>query len=147
MFEVPESWAFLSDTNAAVSGGRRLVVYSDATNSDTNVFLLITPVRGDYTQLGSFGTLDAVQDTIVPRGPDIQSEVIASSSSAGRYNYEYTVQVPNQPKRHLRTIFTLMSDNIVTFNAQAREEDYTSDVATVLRDIAATFSTTKLSAA
>lgn len=145
-FEVPPDWTQLSDTTSAVSGGRRLVVYSSPTDADFNCFLLLTPVRGDYTSLGSFGTLDSVQDTIIPRGEDIDSKLISSSSSSGRYTYEYTILVPGQPRRHLKTIFSLAADNIVTFNVQTREETYSPEVAKISDAIMATFSIGKRSA-
>lgn len=145
-FAVPPDWKMLSDTTAAVSGGRRLIVYSSPTDTDWNCFLLLTPVRGDYTSLGSFGTLDSVQDTIIPRGEDIDSKLIASSASSGRYVYEYVISVPGQPKRHLKTIFTLVADTIVTFNIQAREESYTPDVAATSEKIVSSFAVNKRSA-
>jgi len=141
-FRVPGSWE-ASDSRSVSSGGRRLVVYADPASADTNVFLLVTPVRGDYTSLGSFGTLDAVQDTIIPSGPDIDATIVKAFSSPGRYHYEYTIQVPDQPKRHLNTVFTLINDNIITFTTQAKEQDYTA-VAANLKTIEDSFTLTKL---
>jgi len=140
-FEVPADWQ-ASDTRAVSSGGRRLVVYADPTNSDTNVFLLITPIRGDYTSLGSFGSLDSVQDTIIPRGPDVESDMLKAFTSPGRYNYEYTIVVPDQPKRHLNTVFTVVADNIVTFTTQATEADFPKAQAN-LATIASSFALAK----
>jgi len=145
-FTVPPDWEKLSDTTAAVSGGRRLVVYSSPADSDWNCFLLLTPVRGDYTSLGSFGSLDSVQDTIIPRGEGIESQLIASASSSGRYVYEYTLSVPEQPKRHLKTIFSLMADTIVTFNIQALEDTYTPDIAKISEAILSSLAISKLGA-
>lgn len=143
-FSVPAEWKLLSDSANENLGGRRLVVYSDPDNTDINCFVLITPVRGDYTSLGSFGTLDAVQDTVIPKGAGIESDLISSASSAGRYTYEYTISVPEQPKRHLTTVFSLLNDNIVSFNVQSRETDFSPDVAKTLGSIVNTFAIKKL---
>lgn len=145
-FVVPEDWKKLSDTTAAVSGGRRLVVYASPTDNDFNCFLLLTPIRGDYTSLGSFGTLDSVQDTVIPRGEGIDSQLIKSSSSTGKYTYEYTLGVPDQPKRRLKTVFSLMSDTIVSFTVQSLEENYTPSVGTTSDGIISTFALNKRAA-
>eukprot|EP00631_Chrysoreinhardia_giraudii_P003771 CAMPEP_0197423982 /NCGR_PEP_ID=MMETSP1170-20131217/24002_1 /TAXON_ID=54406 /ORGANISM="Sarcinochrysis sp, Strain CCMP770" /LENGTH=210 /DNA_ID=CAMNT_0042951443 /DNA_START=65 /DNA_END=697 /DNA_ORIENTATION=- len=137
-FSVPTEWTKLSDTTQSVVGGRRLVVYASPDDTDWNVFLLLTPIRGDYTSLGSFGTLDAVQDTIIPRGDGIDAQLISSASKSSTYVYEYTLAVPNQPKRHLKTIFSLVADTLVTFNVQALEDTYTPDVAKISESILST---------
>ena len=137
-FQVPPSWQGSDTRQASGLGGRRIIVYSDPNNADTNAFLLLTPVRGDYTSLGSFGTLDSVQDTIIPSGPNIVTDVLTAKTSPGRYNYEYTIEVPDQPKRHLNTIFALTADTIVTFTTQATASDY-DGVVSDLSAIASTF--------
>ena len=59
--------------------------------------------------------------------------------------YEYIVQVPEQPKRHLTTIFMVVSDCIVTFNFQAKQSDYNGDVPGLAKTVAASFKTGKAS--
>ena len=125
-FDVPDRWVQLSGD---VSGGRQLVLYADPDNSDTNAFVLITPVRGDYTSLGSFGSIEVVQATVMPFGDGIEYTGVTSEASTGKYTYDYEVSVPSQPKRHLKTVFMVVSDCIVTFNFQALAADYTPDVA------------------
>ena len=125
-FDVPDKWVQLSGD---VSGGRQLVLYADPDNSDTNAFVLITPVRGDYTSLGSFGSIEVVQATVMPYGDGIEYTKVTSEASTGKYTYDYEVSVPSQPKRHLKTVLMVVSDCIVTFNFQALAADYTPDVA------------------
>ena len=125
-FDVPDRWVQLSGD---VSGGRQLVLYADPDNSDTNAFVLITPVRGDYTSLGSFGSIEVVQATVMPYGDGIEYTKVTSEASTGKYTYDYEVSVPSQPKRHLKTVLMVVSDCIVTFNFQALAADYTPDVA------------------
>ena len=139
-FSVPESWVRL---NGDVAGGRQLVLFADPGNSDTNAFVLITPIRGDYTSLGSFGNLETVQETVMPPADGIEYNLVSAAASTGKYTYEYKIQVPNQPKRHLTTIFMVQSDCIVTFNVQAKEEDYTPAVASLSKTIVDSFKTGK----
>ena len=141
-FSVPADWVKLSGDPG---GGRKMELYADPNNADTNAFALITPVRGDYTSLGSFGSVEVVQDTVMPAAPDITYDVIKSEAQTGKYVYEYIVQVPEQPKRHLTTIFMVVSDCIVTFNFQAKQSDYNGDVPGLAKTVAASFKTGKAS--
>ena len=141
-FSVPADWVKLSGDPG---GGRKMELYADPNNADTNAFALITPVRGDYTSLGSFGSVEVVQDTVMPKAEDITYDVIKSEAQTGKYVYEYIVQVPEQPKRHLTTIFMVVSDCIVTFNFQAKQEDYNGDVPSLAKSVSASFKTGKAS--
>ena len=141
-FSVPSDWVKLSGDPG---GGRKMELYADPNNADTNAFALITPVRGDYTSLGSFGSVEVVQDTVMPKAEDITYDVIKSEAQTGKYVYEYIVQVPEQPKRHLTTIFMVVLDCIVTFNFQAKQEDYNGDVPSLAKSVSASFKTGKAS--
>ena len=48
-FLVPQAW---SKTEQDLPGGRRLVAMADPQDSNSNVFLLYTPIAADYTSLG-----------------------------------------------------------------------------------------------
>ena len=78
---VPADWVKLSGDPG---GGRKMELYADPNNADTNAFALITPVRGDYTSLGSFGSVEVVQDTVMPAAPDITYDVIKSEAQTGK---------------------------------------------------------------
>ena len=69
--------------------------------------------------------------------------LLRDEAAAGKYTYEYVFTVPNQPTRHMTTIFTLASDNIVTFRTQTKEADFTK-VKASLQDILGTFAIKKL---
>ena len=140
-FQVPSDWVKLSGD---VTDGRKMALYADPANADTNAFALITPIRGDYTSLGSFGSVETVLETVMPGADGISYEVIKAEAQSGKYVYEYTVQVPDQPKRHLTTIFMVVADCIVTFNFQAKQTDYTKDVSALSKSTAATFKTGKI---
>lgn len=61
--QLPEGWA---PSTSFINGGQKLVAASDPADTDTNVFAAFTPLRGDYTSLGSFGNIDYVANTILP---------------------------------------------------------------------------------
>jgi len=44
---------------------RRLVLYVAPGDPDTNVFAVFTPIRGDYTAVSSFGTLEQVMAPVL----------------------------------------------------------------------------------
>ena len=49
------------------NGGRRLVTATDPDDSTVNVFIAFTPIRPDFTGLGSFGPIDFVANTLLPQ--------------------------------------------------------------------------------
>ena len=135
-FSVPGDWVRLSGD---AGGGRSLTLYAAPDDADTNAFVLVTPVRGDYTSLGSFGNLETVQDTVMPAADGVSYEVLETKATGGAYRYEYTVQVPDQPKRHLISVFAIEADSIVTFNFQARADAFSPDVAKLAKATANSF--------
>ena len=131
-FEVPSDWDLLSDGRELLSDGRRLIIYSSPSNKDTNVFLAYTPTRPDFTSLGSFGTAEYVATTLVPpsNAPGVSGELLSADQKPGAYVYDYTIAVNGQPKRHLKTVFSIVPSGaasmIIAFTAQCREDDYPS---------------------
>ncbi|CAN0297219.1 unnamed protein product, partial [Ectocarpus fasciculatus] len=61
--QVPDGW---ERSDAEISGRRKIVVYTSPTTPGANAFVAYTPARGDFTTLGSFGTLDQVSKTVLP---------------------------------------------------------------------------------
>ena len=98
----------------------------DPTNTETNAFVLFTPVQPDYSGLGSFGTIESVARTVIPDGPGIESNLLDSKTVKGNYFYDYTIKASEeQPVRHLLTIFAVVpSQTLVTFSAQTTEANY-----------------------
>lgn len=126
--------------------GRRLVTATDPDDLDTNVFIAFTPIRPDYSSLGSFGTIDFVASTVLPqcgdlsygcsfeRGDGIDSKMLEQSAFKGNYVYDYTIQQKGGPKRHLRSLFAVKADGgasvLVTLTAQCLEPKHDAMKAT-----------------
>jgi len=122
-----------------LADGRRLVLASDPSNSDTNIFIAFTPIRPDYSSLGSFGNIDYVASTVIPscgqngacrfaNGDAIEGRMIASSVRKGNYVYDYTIEQKNGPTRHLLSLFTVQADAgasiLVSLTAQCLDSNY-----------------------
>jgi hypothetical protein len=132
----PSDWDF---TEQEISGRRTMKLYVDPKSDrdeKTIMFVAYTPVRDDFTSLGSFGSVEEVgAATILPKGElmgdETRSKMLKSESKKNSYFYDYTVAVPGQPERHLRTIFTLVQGatggagaNLVTITLQTPETRY-----------------------
>lgn len=125
---------------------RKIVFFVDPTTADASskkdddkslLFIAYTPVRDDFTSIGSFGTVEQVaQMTILPKGEIAgvsgnESQMLKSESRKAGYFFDYVVKVEGQPKRHFRTIFTLVKGAtggagsvLVTLTAQSTEARY-----------------------
>jgi hypothetical protein len=150
-FGLPEGWT------AAVNqlgDGRRLVIATDPKDESTNVFIAFTPIRPDYSSLGSFGTIDYVANTVLPqcgdlsyacsfsRGDDIDANMLSKDTIKGNYNYDYTIQQKGGPKRHLRSLFTVQADGgaslLVGLTAQCLEPSY-AELAPMFKSVLASY--------
>lgn len=111
-FGIPAGW---EATPNELADGRRLVLASDPSNSDTNIFIAFTPIRPDYSSLGSFGNIDYVASTVIPscgqngacrfaNGDAIEGRMIASSVRKGNYVYDYTIEQKNGPTSRATTL-------------------------------------------
>lgn len=133
--QLPTDW---TKTEQTLPDRRKIVLYiKPDSDQKTLVFLAYTPVRADFTSLGSFGTVDEVaQATILPKGEianvvNVESNMISASSQKQAYFFDYVQTVPPQPETHFRTIFTLANGAtggagsvLVTITAQTPESDY-----------------------
>mmetsp|Transcript_31048 Transcript_31048/g.41031 ORF Transcript_31048/g.41031 Transcript_31048/m.41031 type:complete len:236 (-) Transcript_31048:407-1114(-) len=138
-FEVPSDW---DESETIVSGGRKVVVFTNPQKPETNAFYAFTPLRGDYTSLGSFGTLDYVESVVLPFGPGVKSKLIESRSGNGMYYYDYTVEVTGKSAKRLKTIWAVVPDNLMTFTAQCERDDY-DEYGSIISMIADSFSLSK----
>ena len=134
---VPKSW---TKSSQSLPDRRKIDLYFDESappsEDKTLLFLAYTPVRDDFTSLGSFGSVDEVaQSTILPKGEIMgeatTSKLIAAESKLNAYFFDYSAKVPGQPERHFRSIFTLKvgatggaGANLVTITAQCPESRY-----------------------
>lgn len=140
---IPSSW---ETSTQELPDRRKIKFFVDNSMSvpqqdKTLVFIAYTPVRDDFTSLGSFGSVENVaQTTILPKGKlmdeknesGISSKMILAESKKNAYMFDYMVKVDGT-SRHFRTIFALASGAtggagsvLVTITAQALESEYSS---------------------
>eukprot|EP00591_Stephanopyxis_turris_P007775 CAMPEP_0195521740 /NCGR_PEP_ID=MMETSP0794_2-20130614/19271_1 /TAXON_ID=515487 /ORGANISM="Stephanopyxis turris, Strain CCMP 815" /LENGTH=261 /DNA_ID=CAMNT_0040651359 /DNA_START=9 /DNA_END=794 /DNA_ORIENTATION=+ len=135
---VPKGWEM---TTQSLRDRRKIVFFIDPSTAEstekTLMFIAYTPVRDDFTQISSFGTVDQVGEmTILPKGTiggveGTESKMLLSESKKNAYFFDYVVKTPEQPKRHLRTIFSLANGAtggagavLVTLTAQTADSNY-----------------------
>mmetsp|Transcript_10759 Transcript_10759/g.20726 ORF Transcript_10759/g.20726 Transcript_10759/m.20726 type:complete len:237 (-) Transcript_10759:177-887(-) len=131
---VPADWV---EAVRALPDRRTIRFWSDPEDSQTFVFIAYTPVRDDFTSLGSFGSVETVADqTILPKGElmgvEVESKMLSAVSEKQAYVFDYQQSVPNvQPMTHFRTIFTLQQgatggagSMLVSITAQTPEARY-----------------------
>ena len=92
-FNLPKGW---TATPQELADGRKLVVASDPQDESANVFVAFTPIRPDYSSLGSFGTIDYMAATIIPQcgaygecrfanGDAIEGRMLESAAKGSTY--------------------------------------------------------------
>lgn len=134
---VPKTW---TKSSQSLPDRRKIDLYVDestpASEDKTLMFLAYTPVRDDFTSLGSFGSVEEVaQSTILPKGQimgeETTSKLMSAESKKNAYIFDYSAAVPGQPERHFRSIFTLAQGatggagaNLVTITVQCPESRY-----------------------
>lgn len=114
-FEIkrPSGW---EQSEQALPDRRRIVLFMNNNEEEADkslMFVAYTPVRDDFTTLSSFGSVEQVaQMTILPKGQlagaDSESAMLSAESKKSSYYFDYVQKSPGQPKRHLKTIFTLV---------------------------------------
>mmetsp|Transcript_17187 Transcript_17187/g.47078 ORF Transcript_17187/g.47078 Transcript_17187/m.47078 type:complete len:223 (+) Transcript_17187:134-802(+) len=131
---------------------RKLNIWMDPKDPKSLVFIAFTPVRDDFTSLGSFGSVDQVAvQTILPKGQlagvEVDSKMLSAVSAKQSYLFDYLQSVPNvQPMTHFRTIFTLQQGAtggagsvLVTITAQTPEERYKNELESTFNKIIDSF--------
>jgi len=135
--DIPSEWAMSENT---LPDRRKIILYfKPDSNQKILLFIAYTPVRDDFTSLGSFGSVDEVgQSTILPKsevaGIDgVKSNMISAVSNKQAYFFDYVQTVPPQPETHFRSIFSLANGAtggagsvLVTITVQSPEADYDS---------------------
>lgn len=151
--QVPKDWVA---TTRTLPDRRTIRFWTDPTDAQTFLFVAYTPVRDDFTSLGSFGSVDVVaEQTILPKGQlagvDIQAKMLAATAEKQAYFFDYQQSVPDvQPMTHFRTIFTLQQGAtggagavLVTITAQTPESRY-EGLRPLLDDVVASFDKIKV---
>ncbi|CAN8074044.1 unnamed protein product [Agarophyton chilense] len=120
----PESW---SRSTASLSSFRVATVFVNDEDGDSNINMVVTPVSGDFRKLTSFGTVDNVLQTIIPKsGKDIEGSLIGYEDAPDKnaYVFEYTI-TSQGVKRHLLTLFSLQPGKyLLTLTGQAKEDNW-----------------------
>uniref|UniRef100_A0A7R9ZSX9 PsbP C-terminal domain-containing protein n=1 Tax=Craspedostauros australis TaxID=1486917 RepID=A0A7R9ZSX9_9STRA len=132
--KVPAGWDF---SEQELADRRKIKLYLEPnSNRKTLFFMAFTPVRDDFTSLGSFGSVDQVaQTTILPKGKimgeENSSTMLSAESKNSAYFFDYKQKVSGQPETHFRTIFSLANGAtggagavLVSLTAQCPEADY-----------------------
>jgi len=134
--QLPQKWTFQGEQKLV--DRRRLLVWTDPNDAATAVFIAYTPVRDDYTSLGSFGSVDQVAaQTILPKSKimdessDTSATMLKAESRQQSYRFDYKQKIAGvQPETHYRTIFALQpiagnaGSVLVTITAQTPESNY-----------------------
>jgi len=133
---VPSSW---EKTVQQLPDRRKIVLFVDpasSVNDKTLMFIAYTPVRDDFTSLGSFGSVEQVgQMTILPKGAiagaEDESKMLKAESKKNAYFFDYAVHPSGQSMTHFRSIFALSTTGtggagavLVTLNVQTPESRY-----------------------
>lgn len=161
--KTPAEW---KKTEQTLPDRRKIVLFvNEKTNNDNGeasgdgddkdlMFIAYTPVRDDFTSLSSFGSVDQVaQMTILPKGQiagqDSESKMIVAEAKKNSYYFDYISKPVGQPKRHFRTIFTLIQGAtggagavLVTITAQTTEDRYNRLLKSMFDEIMDSYATT-----
>ena len=148
--KVPSSW---TASVQQLPDRRAVILWIDPKDPKSLVFVAFTPIRDDFTSLGSFGSVDTVAaQTILPKGQlagvDVEAKMLSAVSAKQSYLFDYLQTVPNvQPTTHFRTIFTLQQGAtggagavLITVTAQTPEERYKSELEGTFEEIIGSFS-------
>ena len=151
--QVPTEWTFSEQT---LPDRRQINVWTDPKDASTLLFVAYTPVRDDFTSLGSFGSDDQVANqSILPKGKiageAVEATMISAQSAKQAYLFDYKQMVPNvQPETHYRVIFSLQPGAtggagavLVTITCQTPEERYTQDLKPILDTIIDSYAISK----
>lgn len=143
---LPDGWTAVPNQ---LGDGRRLVLATDPNDESTNVFIAFTPIRPDYSSLGSFGTIDYVASTVIPQcgangecrfsnGDAIEGKMISQGLVKGNYFYDYTIEQKGGPKRRLQSLFSIQADGassiLVGVNAQCIDSKHAA-LASTFKDV------------
>jgi PsbP len=140
--KVPADWIA---TNQELPDRRKINLWTDPNDPATLLFIAYTPVRDDFTSLGSFGSVDQVAaQTILPKGElmgdgrdkdVLDAKMLSATADKQAYFFDYRHAAKNKmPLTHFRTIFTLQQGAtggagavLVTITAQTPELRYVGE--------------------
>lgn len=107
---------------ATISGERTVQAFVDPEDSDTSASIVFTPVPADFNRLTAFGNL---RDYMIPKGEDIQTEVLSETTKGEKYSVEYVIALPDGVTRHVQTVFALRpQESVVGLTVQTKQDTY-----------------------
>lgn len=125
-FDYPKDWIV---SEGKLSGDRKIEAFTDPTDADTSVSIVITGIPADYTKLGSFGGgKETIRDYLVPKnveGNVCTSEVLNENVRGDIYTVEYTVACESYEKKHLTSVFGLRpAESVIGLTIQTKESTF-----------------------
>ena len=105
--DYPKGW---KQEEGTLSGERPLRAWTDPMALSTSISVVYTPVPADFNRLTSFGD---IRGYLEPKGQGVSTEVIAEQSKGEKYTLEYVSEAPEQPRRHIITVFALRPQSAV----------------------------------
>ena len=118
--EIPNGWIY---NKGQLSGERKLEAWTNPEVPGTSVSLVFTPIPADFTRLTSFG--GSIREYLVPRGEGIECEIISEKTKGEQYTLEYIVSAPDNPTRHVATVFALRpAESVVGLTVQSEQKDF-----------------------
>ena len=121
----PAKW---TEQRGELSGERSLVAFTDPDDTQTSASLVFTPIPADYTRLTSFGGgKETLREYLLPRGEGIEADVLNEKVKGEIYTLEYVVKAPDNPARHVISVFALRpQESVVGLTIQTVEDNYES---------------------
>jgi hypothetical protein len=121
----PAKW---TEQYGELSGERSLAAFIDPDDAQTSASLVFTPIPADYTRLTSFGGgKETLREYLLPRGEGIEAEVLNEKVKGEIYTLEYVVKSPDNPPRHIISVFALRpQESVVGLTIQTAEDKYES---------------------
>jgi hypothetical protein len=118
----PSDWI---EKYGILSNERNLIAFTDPKDSDTSLSIVFTPIPADYARLNSFGGKETLRQYVLPKGDGVSTNVLNEVIKGESYLLEYVISAPNQPTRHVQSIFALKpQDAVVGLNIQTKEETF-----------------------
>lgn len=118
----PSTW---EEKSGSLAGERTVIAFVDSKNPSTSASLVFTPIPADYSRLGSFGGKETLRQYLFPKGEGIEANLVNEYIKGDSYYLEYVVSAPDQPKRHVYTVFALRpQETVVGLTLQTNEEAY-----------------------
>ena len=118
----PSSW---TENKAELSGDRTVDAFVNPADASASISYVWTPIPADFAKLTSFGDLDGY---LIPKGEGVKTEVIKKETKGDKMTLEYVTSAPNNPTRHVITVFALRSaEGVAGLTAQSDESSFKSN--------------------